>query len=153
MLLVAQRRHNGGSRKAEASLKLIHNVYNNPHFAIGRPMAFTCASFLQPRWCMCLPLPPLSNLWAIDLLGDLWATVLSIFKTSWYPWRSLNVLCAPLNDRGKLSASFVPSTVTWPVLWSHKGGSIPRVNGVLLSFFVFSFHYSKKKKGHRVSFV
>ena len=30
----------------------------------------------------------------------------------------------PLNDpAGNLSASFVPSAATWPVLWSHKGGT------------------------------
>ena len=26
----------------------------------------------------------------------------------------------PLNDQGKRSASFLPSTATWPFLWSHK---------------------------------
>ena len=36
-------------------------------------------------------------------------------------WTSC-VLCATMSDQGNLSASFVPSTVTWPVLWSHKGG-------------------------------
>ena len=29
----------------------------------------------------------------------------------------------PLNDQGNRSASFLPSTTTWPVLWSHKGGT------------------------------
>ena len=28
-ILVGQRRHNGGTREADASLKLIHNVYNS----------------------------------------------------------------------------------------------------------------------------
>ena len=27
----------------------------------------------------------------------------------------------PLNDQGNLSAFAVPSTATWPILWSHKG--------------------------------
>ena len=42
-------RHCGGTRKAEASLKLIHNVHNSTHFFTGRPMADHCASILQPR--------------------------------------------------------------------------------------------------------
>ena len=29
----------------------------------------------------------------------------------------------PLNDHGKRSASLLPSTATWPVLWSHEGGT------------------------------
>ena len=28
----------------------------------------------------------------------------------------------PLSDQGNRSASFLPSTATWPVLWSHNGG-------------------------------
>ena len=38
--------------------------------------------------------------------GDVW--------TSYVP---------PLNDQGNRSASLLPSTATWPVLWSHKGGT------------------------------
>ena len=54
-LLVGQRRHNGGTREAEASLKLIYNVYNSSRFFTGRPMADPCASILQPQRCVCLP--------------------------------------------------------------------------------------------------
>ena len=54
-LLVGQRRHNGGTRKAEALLKLMHNVHNRTHFFTGRPMADHCASILPPWRCVCLP--------------------------------------------------------------------------------------------------
>ena len=54
-LLVGQRRHSGGTREADASLKLIHNVYNSTNYFTGRPMADPCASILRPRWCICLP--------------------------------------------------------------------------------------------------
>ena len=69
-------------------------------FFQGRPMAYTCASFLRPRQCVCAFFPPpLSDLWATDLLDDPCATVLNMLKTSrrpWRPWRGLNVLCATL---------------------------------------------------------
>ena len=48
--LVVQRRHNGGTRKADVSLKLIHNV----RILTGRPMADHCASILRRRRCVCL---------------------------------------------------------------------------------------------------
>ena len=44
-------------------------------------------------------LPPLSDIWATDLLGDLCATFFNMLKTSrrpWRPWRCLNVLCTTL---------------------------------------------------------
>ena len=47
-LLGGQRKHNGGTREAEASLNLIHNAYNSTHFT-GRPMADLCASILRPH--------------------------------------------------------------------------------------------------------
>ena len=49
MLLVGQKRLNGGTRQAEASLKLIHNVNNST------PMADHCPSSLRPQRCRCLP--------------------------------------------------------------------------------------------------
>ena len=49
MLLVGQKRHNGGTRQAEASLKVIHNVNNST------PMADHCPSSLRPQRCRCLP--------------------------------------------------------------------------------------------------
>ena len=49
-LLVGQRRHSGGSREAQASLKLIYNVYNSTHNFTGGggggTMADPCASIL-----------------------------------------------------------------------------------------------------------
>ena len=54
-LLVGQRRHNGGTREAEASLKLIYNVYDSTHCFMGRPMADPSASVLRPRRCVYLP--------------------------------------------------------------------------------------------------
>ena len=57
------------SRKAEASLKLIHNIHNSTE----RPMADHCASILRPRRCLCLPPASLIDLWPTDLLGDLCA--------------------------------------------------------------------------------
>ena len=63
-LLVWQRRHKGGTRKAEVSLKLIHNVHNSTIFFTGRPMADHCASILRPRQCLCLP--PASFEWPVS---------------------------------------------------------------------------------------
>ena len=54
-LLVGQRRRNGGTRKAEASLKLIQNVHNSTHLFTGRLTADHRASILRPRRCVCLP--------------------------------------------------------------------------------------------------
>ena len=83
-------------------------------------------------------LPPLNDPWATDLLGDLFATVWNMLKTSrrpWRPWRGLNVLCAT-HDQGDLSDSSGPSAATWSILWSHKGGTnvslSPCVKGVLV---------------------
>ena len=54
-LLVGQRRHNGSTREAEASHKLVRNVLTVTNYFTGRPMANPCASILRPRWCACLP--------------------------------------------------------------------------------------------------
>ena len=122
-LLVGQRRHNGGTRKAEASLKSIHNVHNSTHLFTGRPMADHCASIQRPRRCVCLPpasferpvsdRPPRWLFWTCSRLygdhgvhGDIW--------TSCVP---------PLCDQGNRTASFLPSTAAWPVLWPHKRGT------------------------------
>ena len=93
-LLVGQRRLNGGTRKAKASLKLIHNVHNSTHFLRGDQWPTTVHPFCDHGDVYASPLPPLSDLWATDLLGNLWATVLNMLKTScrpWRPWRCLNV--------------------------------------------------------------
>ena len=123
--LVGQRGHNGGKREAETSFKLIHNVYNGTHFywAINSPTlcvhSATTAMYV-PSSCL---------LWA-TCERPTSATFVRLFWTC--PklqgdhgvhdevWTSC---VPPLNDQGKLSASFVPSTAIWPVLWSHKGGT------------------------------
>ena len=125
-LLVGQRRHTGGTREAEASLKLKHNVYNSVHFLWGDQWLTAVHPFCDHHDAYAFLLPPLSNLWATDLLGDLCAIVLNVLKTSrwpWHLWQGLNILCTTLNDQGNLSASFVPSTMIWPVFRSHKGGT------------------------------
>ena len=96
MLLAGQRKHNGGTRKAEAWLKLIHNVHNSTYFLQGNQWPTTMHPFCDHGDVYAFILPPLSNLWATDLLGDLCATVLNMLKTSWRPWRCLNVLCTTL---------------------------------------------------------
>ena len=84
-LLVGQRRHSGGTRKTEASLKLIHNVHNSRHVLRGdqwpttvhpfcdhgdhgvrawRCLNVLCTTFERPRQ----PLGPLS---AFNADGDL----------------------------------------------------------------------------------
>ena len=54
-LFVGQRRHSGGTREAEASLKLVRNVYNSTHYFTGWPMADHCASSMRPRRYVFLP--------------------------------------------------------------------------------------------------
>ena len=98
-LSVGQRRHTGGTRKAEALLKLIHNVHNSTYFLRGDRWPTTVQPFCHHGDVCAFLLPPSSKLWATDLLGDLCATVLNMFKTSrrpWRPWRSLNVLCTTI---------------------------------------------------------
>ena len=57
-LLVGQRKHNGTTREAEASLKLIHNVYNRVHFLYGRPLH----TFCDRGDLRAFFLPPMSNM-------------------------------------------------------------------------------------------
>ena len=93
-LLVSQRKHNGGTREAEASLKLIHNIYNSTHFLDQRPTPVH--PFCNHGDVCVFFLPPLSDLWATNLLSDLCATVLNMLKISrwpWHPWRC--PLCHP----------------------------------------------------------
>ena len=80
--MVGQRRHNSGTREAEASLKLIHNVYNSTHFYWAANLADPCASILRPRRCVCLP-PASFERPASDLIGDVHATILNMLKTPW----------------------------------------------------------------------
>ena len=124
-LLVGQRRQNG-TREAEASLKLVHNVYNSTHFLRGDQWPTSLHSFCDDDDACAFLLPPWSDLWATDVLRNLCATVLNVIKTSrrpLRPWRSLNVLSATLERPGQDFGLLLLSTATWPVLWSHKEGT------------------------------
>ena len=80
-------------------------------------------------------LPPLSDLWATGLLGDLCATVWTCSKlrgdygVHGEVWTSS---APPLNDTGNLSASFVPPTVLscFVVAQGRHNGRSPCVKGV-----------------------
>ena len=136
-LLVGQRRHNGGTRKAEALLKLIHNVNNSTYFLRGDQWPTTVHPFCHHGDVCAFLLPPSSDLWATDLLGDLCATVLNMFKTSrrpWRPWRCLNVLCTTI-ERPRhpfcLPSAFNGDLASFVVAqWRQKGRS-SCVKGVL----------------------
>ena len=74
-------------------------------------------------------LPPLSHLWATNLLGDLCGIVRLFWTCSKIHgdhgvhgdvWTSC---VPPLNDLGNHSATFEPPTTTWQILWSHTGGT------------------------------
>ena len=86
-LLIGQRRYSGGTREAEASLKLIHNVYNSTNYVTGDQWPTPVHPFCDHSDTCAFFLPPLSDLWATDLLDDLCATVFNILKTSQRPWR------------------------------------------------------------------
>ena len=126
MPLVGQRRHNGGTRKADMSLKLIHNVRIFYWATNGLPLCILSATTAMcvpsscPLWATCEG--PTSSATFVQLfwtcsklhgdhgvLGDVW--------TSYMPL---------LNNQGNRSAftraTLLPSPATRPVLWSHKGG-------------------------------
>ena len=135
-LLVGQRRHSGGAREAETSLEFIHKQYALFYGATnGRPLCNHSATTAMRMPCSCL-------LWATCERPTCSATFVRLFWTCsklhgdhgvhGEVWTSS---VPPLNDQGIISAPFVPSTATWPVLWSHfcgrhKGRS-PCVKGVL----------------------
>ena len=125
-LLVRQRRHHGGTRNAEASLRLIHNVHNSTHFLQGDQWPTTVHPFCDHGDVCAFLLPLLSDLWVTDLLGDflrLFWTCLKLHGNHGVH-RDVWMSCVPpLNDQGNHSAFFLPSTATRLVLWSHKGGT------------------------------
>ena len=140
-LLVGQRRHNGGTRKAEALFKLIHNVHNSTYFLRGDQWPTIVHPFCHHGDVCAFLLPPASDLWATDLLGDLCATVLIMFKTSrrpWRPWRCLNVLCTTIERPRQpfcLLSAFSGDLASFVVAqWRQKGRS-PCVKGVLANSF------------------
>ena len=125
--LVGQRRHNGGTRKAEALLKLIHNVNNSTYFLRGDQWPTTVHPFCHHGDVCAFLLPPSSDLWATDLLGDLCATVLNMLKTSRRPWRCLNVLCTTIERPRQpfcLPSAFNGDLASFVVAqWRQKGRS------------------------------
>ena len=92
-------------------------------FLLGAPLCTHCATT-----AMCVPSSCL--LWATCERPTSSATFVRLFWTCSEfhgdhdvhgdDWTSY---VPPLNDQGNRSASFLPSTATWPVLWSHKGGT------------------------------
>ena len=80
-------------------------------------------------------LPPLSDLWATDLLDDLCATVLNMLKTSrrpWRPWRCLDVLCTTLERPRQpfcLCSAFNGDLASYVVVQGRHKGRSPCVKG------------------------
>ena len=137
-LLVGQRRHNGCTMKADASLKLKQFVYTSAHFygaTNGRPLCIHSAITA----IYAFHLPPLSDLWAINLLDDLSATVLNMLKTSrrpWRLWRGLNVLCATLERPRQtlgLLCAFNGDLANFVVAQGGHRGRSPCVKGLSMN--------------------
>ena len=118
--LVAQRRQNGGGTIAKVAQGLQWSL-SGRHWSAQRCEQWP--TIVHPFCdhgdvCVFL-LPPLSDPWATDLLGDCFEHAQN-FTATMASMAMLNVLCTPLNDQGNRSASFLPSTATWSVLWSYK---------------------------------
>ena len=110
---------------ADSLLKLIQNVNNSTLLwaTNGRPLCIPstttalCVPFPCPLWATCER--PTSSatfvrlFWTCSKLHEDYGVRGEVWTSS----------VPPLNDQGNLSASLVPSTATWPVLWSHKGGT------------------------------
>ena len=83
------------------------------------------------------PLPPLSNPWVTDLLGNFCVTVLNMLKTSrqpWRPWRCLNILCTTLEwprQPFSLLSAFNGNLASFVVAQGRLKGRSPCVKGVL----------------------
>ena len=113
----------GLPRKADVSFKLIHSVRIFYWATNGRPLCIHSATTAMYVPSSCL-------LWATCERPTSWATFVRLFLTCLKlhsdhvvhgdVWTSY---VPPLNDHGNRSASLLPSTATWPVLWSHKGGT------------------------------
>ena len=93
--------------------------------------------FCDPGDACAFLLPPSSDLWATDLLGDLCATVLNMLKTSrrpWRPWWGLNVLCATLERPRQplcLLCAFNGDLESLMVAQGSQKGRRPCAKGVL----------------------
>ena len=106
-------------------------------FLLGDQWPTTVHPFCDHGDVCAFILPPLSDLWATDLLGDLCATVLNMLKTSrwpWRPWRCLNVLCATLERPRQsfgLPSAFNGDLASFVVAQGRHKGRSPCVKGVL----------------------
>ena len=136
-LLVGQRRHNGRTREAEASpisgtifSNITHLVYANHWPTIVRP-------FCNPGDPWASALPPVSDLSATILLGNLCATVLNMSKTSrrpWRPLRCLSILCATIERPRRpfcLLCASNEDLTSFMVAQGRQKGRSPCVKGVL----------------------
>ena len=138
--MVGQRRHNGGTRKAEASLKLIHNVHNSTHFLWCDQWPTTVHPFCE-HGGVCVPPPCL--LWATSEQPISSASFVRLFWTCsnltsrrpWRPWRCLNVVCntieRPRQPFGLLSA-FNGDLASFVVAQGRHQGRSPCVKVVLM---------------------
>ena len=127
-LLVGQRRHNGGmvvegrqKRRSNwytmfTTVRIFYGATND------RPLCIHSATM-----AMCVPSSCLLRATCERPTSS--ATFVRLFWT----WSKLHgdhgahgdvwTSCVPpLSDQGNRSASSLPSTATWPVLWSHNGG-------------------------------
>ena len=109
------------------------------HFLLGDQWPTTVHPFCDHCDVCAFILPPFSDLWATDLLGDLCATVLNMLKTSrrpWRPWRCLNVLCATLERPWQpfgLPSAFNGDLASFVVAQGRHKGRSPCVKGVLVT--------------------
>ena len=113
------------------------------HCLLGDQWPTTVHPFCDHDDVCAFILPPLSDLWATDLLGDLCATVLNMLKTSrrpWRPWRCLNVLCATLERPRQpfgLPSAFNGDLASFVVAQGRHKGRSPCVKGVLATWAQF----------------
>ena len=92
-----------------------------------RPMADHCASILLPRRCVCLPPAsferPLSDRPPRRPLCDCFEHAQNFTATMASMAMSERPVYHPWTTKANVRPPFLPSTATWPVLWSHKGGT------------------------------
>ena len=125
-LLVGQRRHNSGTIKVGGRSITQIDVYTRYAFLrVDQWPTPVHPSYDQGDGCAFL-LPPLSDLWVTDLLGDLCATgfehAQNFTATMASMARSARPLCRHWTAKATVRPP-LPSTATWLVLWSHKGST------------------------------
>ena len=122
------------------------------HFLLGDQWPTTVHPFCDHGDVCAFILPPLSDLWATDLLGDLCATVLNMPKTSWrpwHPWRCLNVLCATLERPRQpfgFPSAFNGDLASFVVAQGRHKGRSSYVKGVLSKMNDTNSHLPRGKK-------